>query len=63
LVISFQNGVRNADVLRGQLPRRVVLAGMVPFNVVHRGEGSFHRASQGELAVDGGHSLARPQWS
>ncbi|MFI5013148.1 MAG: 2-dehydropantoate 2-reductase [Hyphomicrobiales bacterium] len=52
LVISFQNGLGNAGVLRDHLPRHVVLAGMVPFNVLHRGEGAFHRASAGELMVE-----------
>jgi 2-dehydropantoate 2-reductase len=57
-VISFQNGLRNADILRRQLPGRHVLAGMVPFNVVHRGAGVFHRASQGELHVEDDACLA-----
>jgi 2-dehydropantoate 2-reductase len=51
-VISFQNGLRNAELLRQTLPRQIVLAGMVPFNVIHRGEGCFHRASAGELMVE-----------
>ena len=34
VVVSFQNGVGNADVLRAALPRNTVLEGMVPFNVV-----------------------------
>ena len=51
-VISFQNGMRNTTILRGLLPGQTVLAGMVPFNVVHRGEGGFHRASEGELMVE-----------
>jgi 2-dehydropantoate 2-reductase len=50
-VISLQNGIGNAELLRKLLPRQLVLAGMVPFNVVHRGAGSFHRASEGELTV------------
>ncbi|NYE71314.1 2-dehydropantoate 2-reductase N-terminal domain-containing protein [Microlunatus parietis] len=37
VVISFQNGLGNVDLLRAALPGRTVLAGMVPFNVVHRG--------------------------
>lgn len=49
LVLSLQNGVRNAVELRSLLPQQQVLAGMVPFNVVHAGEGRFHRATEGEL--------------
>lgn len=50
-VISFQNGVGNADVLRAALPNNPVLAGMVPFNVVERGPGAFHQGTAGELEV------------
>jgi 2-dehydropantoate 2-reductase len=50
-VISFQNGIANADVLRAALPNNPVLAGMVPFNVVERGPGAFHQATAGELEV------------
>ena len=51
-VMSLQNGIRNADVLRGALPRRRVLAGMVPFNVVRRAPGAYHRGSGGALRVE-----------
>ncbi|MEF2249999.1 2-dehydropantoate 2-reductase [Ralstonia solanacearum] len=51
VVISFQNGLGNADVLRAALPRHTVLEGMVPFNVVSRGPGAFHQGSGGELEV------------
>lgn len=51
VVISFQNGLGNVDVLRAALPGRTVLAGMVPFNVVHRGDGRFHIATSGWLEV------------
>ena len=50
LVVSFQNGLSNAEVLRNHMPQRV-LPGMVPFNVVHRGEGWFHQGSEGDLEV------------
>jgi 2-dehydropantoate 2-reductase len=52
VVVSLQNGVRNADVLRAALPGRRVLAAMVPFNVVRRGPGSYHRGSEGVLRID-----------
>ena len=52
VVISFQNGVRNAGLLREHLTQRRVLAGMVPFNVVNRGESVFHRASSGQLMAE-----------
>lgn len=52
VVLSLQNGVRNVDVLRQQLPAQTVLAGMVAFNVVHRGHGWLHRATSGSLIVE-----------
>lgn len=59
VVISLQNGVRNAAVLRAALPRRRVLAAMVPFNVIRRGPGAYHRASAGALRIDD-HPAALP---
>jgi 2-dehydropantoate 2-reductase len=53
-VISLQNGIGNADTLRRGLPGRTVLAGMVPFNVVHLGEGRFHRGTSGKLIIEAG---------
>jgi 2-dehydropantoate 2-reductase len=58
VVISFQNGLHNAEVLRVCLPRHTVLAGMVSFNVVNRGAGAFHAGSEGGLEVERHASLA-----
>jgi 2-dehydropantoate 2-reductase len=51
-VVSFQNGVGNVAILKSVLSHQRVVAGMVPFNVVHLGPGAFHRATAGELAID-----------
>ena len=59
IVISFQNGLANADVLRAALPGRVVLAGMVPFNVLQREPGTFHQGSSGGLMVEDHPALDR----
>lgn len=59
LVVSMQNGVRNADVLRAALPGRIVLAGMVPWNVVRSGAGAYHRGSSGSLKIEN-HRLGAP---
>ena len=53
-VISLQNGVTNVRVLKDHLPNLSVLAGSTPFNVVHLGEGAFHRASSGALVIEDG---------
>lgn len=52
VVISLQNGVGNAAVLRDRLPGRRVLGGMVPFNVIALGNGRFHRATSGDIVVE-----------
>lgn len=58
LVISFQNGLHNAEWLRAALPRQTVLTGMVPFNVLARGRGRFHQGSGGELSVEQNDALS-----
>lgn len=52
IVASLQNGVRNADVLREALEPRRVLAAIVSFNVVSRGDGVFHRTMSGPLMIE-----------
>lgn len=52
IVVSLQNGVGNAAVLRNRLPGRRVFGGMVPFNVVAAGEGRFHRATSGDIVIE-----------
>ncbi|MCC6848606.1 MAG: 2-dehydropantoate 2-reductase [Deltaproteobacteria bacterium] len=51
LVVSFQNGIGNAERLGAALPGRTALPGMVPFNVVRQGAGRFHHGSEGRLEV------------
>ncbi|MEV5650815.1 2-dehydropantoate 2-reductase [Nocardia sp. NPDC052254] len=58
VVISLQNGIGNDAVIRAALPA-TVSAGMVMFNVVHRGDGHFHRGTDGGLAVADDPALAR----
>jgi 2-dehydropantoate 2-reductase len=48
-VISFQNGVSNADLLQAKLPGFTVLRGMVPFNVAHMANGRWHKGVAGML--------------
>src|SRR3984885_5132333 len=43
VIVSLQNGVANAAVLRGRRPGRTVLAAMVPFNVIAAGGGGVYR--------------------
>jgi len=52
VIVSLQNGVGNTAVLRERLAGRVVLAGMVPFNVMALGEGRFHRATSGDIVIE-----------
>ncbi|MCH7232276.1 2-dehydropantoate 2-reductase [Glycomyces sp. L485] len=57
VVVSFQNGLHNAQILHDRLPGVTVLPGMVGFNVVDRGAGWFHAATTGELEVQSDPSL------
>ncbi|NEA31360.1 2-dehydropantoate 2-reductase [Streptomyces sp. SID13031] len=50
-VVSFQNGLRNGEVLQERLPEHTVLTGMVPFSVLNRGGGAFHQGTEGALDV------------
>ncbi len=59
VVVSFQNGVRNAELLRQRLPAVQVIAGMVPWNVVWKAGAVFHRGSAGELMIAQGKESAR----
>jgi 2-dehydropantoate 2-reductase len=52
VIVSLQNGVANAQMLRQHMPGRRVLAAMVPFNVIAAGEGRFHRATSGDIVVE-----------
>ena len=53
-VVRLQNGIANAAILRSALPGRIVHAGMVSFNVLHRGVGCFHRGTSGPLVIEAG---------
>jgi len=49
-IVSFQNGVSNADVLREALGTRFeVVQGSVPFNIAYLGHGRFHKGVAGDL--------------
>ena len=53
LVISFQNGISNLDVLETELGARFeVVRGMVPYNVAYLGEGRFHKGVAGDLYAE-----------
>lgn len=52
IVVSLQNGVRNADVMREHLDGRAVLGAVVGFNVVSREPGVFRRATSGPLVIE-----------
>ncbi|HEY1014567.1 MAG TPA: 2-dehydropantoate 2-reductase [Herpetosiphonaceae bacterium] len=52
IVVSLQNGVRNAAALREALPGATVLAGMVPYNVVWNAPAHFHCGTAGALAIE-----------
>jgi 2-dehydropantoate 2-reductase len=53
IVISLQNGVRNADEIRARVKQRV-FAGIVNFNVLSKGSGVFRRATTGPIVIEDG---------
>tara|TARA_R100001369_G_scaffold14360_4_gene28982 strand:+ start:1643 stop:2641 length:999 start_codon:yes stop_codon:yes gene_type:complete len=53
-VLSLQNGLDAAEILRELLPLHDVRAGMVPFNVVPHRDGRYHRATSGDIVVETG---------
>ncbi len=53
-VLSWQNGMDNARILRAGLPDRDVRAGMVPFNVVPTSPAAYHRATSGDIVIQTG---------
>ncbi|WP_171209554.1 MULTISPECIES: 2-dehydropantoate 2-reductase [unclassified Ruegeria] len=53
-VISLQNGMESARILRNTLKTRDVRAGMVPFNVVPKGVAAYHRATSGDIVIEDG---------
>ncbi|MFO0749344.1 MAG: 2-dehydropantoate 2-reductase [Myxococcota bacterium] len=58
VVVSFQNGVSNADALRAALPGREVIQGMVPFNVLREDGARFHQGTSGKLALQSAAAVA-----
>lgn len=53
LVISFQNGVGNVDVLQQELGDWVqIVRGLVPYNVAYLGDGRFHKGVAGRLYAE-----------
>ncbi len=59
VVVSLQNGLENARVLRSHLGAREVLAGIVGYNVVRESPVRFRQASSGKLIIERGGARAR----
>jgi 2-dehydropantoate 2-reductase len=58
LVVSLQNGLRNADIASAAAPGLQVLPGMVPYNIAEVGPGHYHRGTTGQLAAQANAALA-----
>lgn len=50
-VISFQNGIRNPELLQSCLPKADIVPAIVPFNITPSGPGRFHCGVTGALIV------------
>lgn len=51
IIISFQNGLTNARIIKQVLSEHTILEAMVPFNVAALGNGVFHQGTEGTLYV------------
>ena len=51
VIVSLQNGVRNADMLRAQLPTQRVIPSIVSWNVIAVGD-CFRRTTSGPLVLE-----------
>jgi 2-dehydropantoate 2-reductase len=52
VVVSLQNGLGNAEVLRSALVGHAVLGGIVGFNVIAREGGEYRRTTTGPLVIE-----------
>jgi 2-dehydropantoate 2-reductase len=52
VVVSLQNGMNNATELRARLKDKIVLGGIVGFNVVSHGPATFRHATNGPLVIE-----------
>ena len=52
LVVSMQNGLRNAEIAQAAAPRLRLRPGMVPFNVALLAPGHYHRGTTGAIATE-----------
>ena len=51
-IVSLQNGVYNEQILKKNLAEWNTAGGMVPYNVVNKGQGHFHRGTEGYLIFE-----------
>lgn len=58
LVVSMQNGLRNAEIASAAAPGLHVLPGMVPYNIAELAPGHYHRGTTGQLAAQATAALA-----
>lgn len=58
-VLCLQNGLHGTARLAAAMPDHTVLAGMVPFNVVHEAPATYLRMTSGDVMVDD-HPALRP---
>lgn len=57
-IVSLQNGVSNPGHLRAAMPEADIRGAVVEFNVVHDGQGRFHQATSGAIALEDSGPLA-----
>lgn len=51
VVVSLQNGVGNAELIRHAMPNNTVLPGMIAFNVIQGDKACFHAGTDGAVII------------
>lgn len=59
VLVGLQNGLHGADVVCENIGAQLVVAGVVPFNVVRLGAATYARASSGTIVIDANPRLRR----
>ncbi len=58
VLVSFQNGLGNTEIIKNLLPNNPVLAGIVPFNVLWQEPALFRQGTSGPLLLEDTHRAA-----
>ncbi|VUD40535.1 hypothetical protein TDB9533_00283 [Thalassocella blandensis] len=52
IVVSLQNGIRNTQTLRQELPHNPIIGGIIPFNVIQEQATHYRQTTSGEIVLE-----------